>query len=519
MSDVRLTIDDREVVVPEGTTILEAARSVGIEIPHFCYHPGLSAPSNCRMCLVEVQGQDKLVPSCATAVADGMVVRTGTPRVHESHRSVMEFYLSNHPLDCPVCDQAGECVLQDYSYGWGSATSRFEETKVTQPVKDVGPDIVLYADRCIMCTRCVRFLREVSGTGELSVIHRGVRSEIHVAGDRPVTNPLAGNIVDICPVGALCSKDFLFKCRVWWLTSTASACPRCARACSIRVDSSEGRILRIKPRENAAVNGMWICDEGRFAFRQWHGAGRLDVPLVNGDRGFTHCDWDEAIALAARSLRQVAMRYGGESVAFIGSPWATIEENMLLARLFVSLGATMGSLWPAPAESPQRFPGFEISGEKAWNVAGARRTLMDVAGQLLTLDRLADEIERGRVRAVYALGGAYRGALVPCDDLGLELLEFFAIQTCFVTDKGLKANLILPGASPYEKVGTVRNERGVLQEVNAVMSPPGQARRDWDILMALAKALAATVDDDLTRAVLDRPAAQWNYTRSASGNE
>ncbi|MBN2582195.1 MAG: molybdopterin-dependent oxidoreductase [Planctomycetes bacterium] len=519
MSDVRLTIDGCEAVVPKGTTIIEAARSVGIEIPHFCYHPGLSVPSSCRMCLVEIEGQAKLVPSCATPVSEGMVVRTNTPRVHESHRSVMEFYLTNHPLDCPVCDQAGECVLQDYSYAWGSPTSRFEETKVTQPVKDVGPDIVLYADRCIMCTRCVRFLREVSGTGELSVVNRGVRSEIHVDPGRPVDNPLAGNIVDICPVGALCSKDFLFKCRVWWLTSTASTCPRCATACTIRVDTAEDRILRIKPRKNAAADNAWICDEGRFTFRQWQGAGRLDVPLVNQENGFTHCRWDEALALAARSLRHVAKRYGPEAIAFIGSPWATIEENMLLAKLFVSLGATAASIWPAPTETSQRFPGFRISAEKAWNVAGARRALLDVAGQLLTLDRLADEIEDGRLRAVYALGGAYRGALVPYEDLGLELLEFFAVQTCFMSDKGLKANLVLPGASPYEKTGTVRSESGSLQDVNAAVPPPGQARRDWDILRALADAMALDVGDELLPAVGHRDGAQWDYTRGASRND
>ncbi|NIA21265.1 MAG: 2Fe-2S iron-sulfur cluster binding domain-containing protein [Anaerolineaceae bacterium] len=413
MSDVQLIIDQTEMAVPEGTTIIEAARAAGVEIPHFCYHPMLSAPANCRMCLVEIEGRPKLAPSCSTPVAEGMNVRTNTPRVGQSHRSVMEFYLINHPLDCPVCDQAGECVLQDYSYGWGRPTSRFGETKVTQPVKEVGPDIVLYADRCIMCTRCLRFLQEVAGTSDLSVINRGACSEIHVQEDRPLDNPLSGNIVDICPVGALCSKDFLFKCRPWWLHSTRSACARCGRACSIRIDVSEDRIRRIKPLENRRVNDTWICDQGRFAFNEWQGAGRLDRPLVRREGGFGHCDWDEALETAARGLRQVGSRHGRGAIAMIGSPWSTSEENFLLARLFASFGATVAAVWPAASERPRKFPGFTISGEKAWNAAGARRAISQVVGQVLPIDRLAEEIEDGNIRAVYALGGAYRGANVP----------------------------------------------------------------------------------------------------------
>ena len=515
VSDVRLTIDQTEVVAPEGTTIIEAARSVGIEIPHFCYHPMLSGPANCRMCLVEIEGTEKLCPSCATPVAEGMVVRTNTPRVGQSHRSVMEFYLTNHPLDCPVCDQAGECVLQDYSYGWGRPTSRFEETKVTQPVKDIGPDIVLHADRCIMCTRCVRFLREVTGTAELSVINRGVCNEIHAEAGHAVDNPLAGNIVDICPVGALCSKDFLLKCRVWWLHSTRSACPRCARACSVRIDVNDGRIRRIKPMENREVNGTWICDQGRFAFNQWRGAGRLDTPLVRQGGGFGHCEWDEALETVVRGLRQVMNRHGQGAIAIVGSPWATNEENSLLARLFASLGATVASIWPAPSEAGRKFPGFAISGEKAWNAAGARRAVGEVIGQVLPMDRLADEIEEGNVHAVYALGGAYRGANVPYEDLSLELLEFFVVQTCFMTDKGMRAHLILPGASPYEKTGTVRNEDGIEQEVNAALEPPGQARRDWDILCSLAEALAMPHDEPGAETVERRRQASWNYMRGS----
>lgn len=517
MADVRLTIDDVSLVVPEGTNLIEAARSVGIRIPHFCYHPHLSRPANCRMCLVEIEGSPKLTPSCATAAQDGMVVRTRTPRAMDSHRSVMEFYLTNHPLDCPVCDQAGECVLQDYSYAFGPATSRFEDVKVTQPVKDVGPDIVLYADRCIMCTRCTRFLREVTNTNELVVTKRGVRNEIHVDPARPVDNPMAGNIVDICPVGALCSKDFLFKCRVWWLHSTASACPRCSRACSIRVDTNDGRIMRIKPMENPQVNATWICDQGRFAFQQWQGPGRLDTPLVRQGDGVGPATWPEALRRTADGLRAVIDRHGPGAVAFIGSPFATIEENRLLARLFASFGVTTAAVWEPPTGQAHEFTGFKISAEKAWNAAGARRAIADVVDNVLPVDRVADMVDAEQLRAVYALSGAYREATMEHDHLGFDRLELFAVQATFMCDLCLSAHVVLPGASPYEKTGTVRNEDGIEQAVAAAVDPPGQARRDWDILMMLAEAMAARPEGETPP---EAPhAAHWDYTRGSSQNE
>ena len=521
MSEVRINIDGREVSAAEGALLLDVALAAGIPIPYFCSHPLLSRPANCRMCLVEIEGAPKLTPSCMTPVKDGMVVRSNTPRVLESHRSVMEYYLANHPLDCPVCDQSGECVLQDYSWSFGSAVSRFEDVKVTQPIKDVGADVLLYQDRCIMCTRCVRFLREISGTGELVVIKRGVYNEIHADQMLRVDNPLAGNVVDICPVGALLIRDFLFKCRVWWLKSTASTCALCARGCSIRVDTNSGQVMRLKPRENMAVNGTWMCDFGRFAFRDWQHDERLCEPQVRRGDQLVQATWSEALKLSARLLRESIEQHGSGSVGYVLSPWLTNEEALLLGKLMTSFGVHVAAMWKAPQEDEQKFPGFRISGEKAWNRRGVEKALADLDVRLVDLAEMSQAIGQGKVRALYVAGGAsVRQKFVPADFPAAQL-EHLIVQDCFLRDElAAYADVVLPGASPYEKTGTIINEDGVSQEVNQALDPIGQARPDWDILRHLAQHMAAdgkAVPAGAAPAV--RAGSRWTYTRGNSENE
>src|SRR5580765_931000 len=272
----KITVDGKTIDAKDRQMILQACNDAGYPMPQYCYHPGLSIPASCRICLVEVEGIPKLVPSCQTPVRDGMVVRSKSPKAVANQKQVMEYLLINHPLDCPVCDQAGECLLQDYSYEYGRSQSRFEEDKAKKPKKDVGLNVLLYNDRCIMCTRCVRFTREVSGGSELFVEGRGHTEEISIFPGKPLDNKLSGNVVDLCPVGALLDKDFLFKQRVWLLKQAASISPADAGGENIYLEHNEGVIYRIKPRYNAEVNQWWISDDTRYSYKVLQDPTRLN---------------------------------------------------------------------------------------------------------------------------------------------------------------------------------------------------------------------------------------------------
>ena len=263
------TINGKEVTVPRGTAIIRAAATLGINIPHFCYHPALSAPANCRMCLVEVEKARKLEPACYIKVNDGMVVYTESEKVVAARQAVLEFILINHPVDCPICDQAGECKLQDYYMAYDAKPSRLNTGKVgKQKVYPIGPEVVYDGERCILCTRCVRFCDQITGTSELTVVERGDRTEIRTFPGRELDNPYSMNVTDICPVGALTTRDFRFKCRVWLMSSSDSICTGCARGCSVHLDHHLGETQRYRPRFNPEVNEYWMCDEGRLSYKE-----------------------------------------------------------------------------------------------------------------------------------------------------------------------------------------------------------------------------------------------------------
>jgi NADH-quinone oxidoreductase subunit G len=272
----KLTIDGKEITVEPGTKVIEAIKRLGIFIPHYCYHPGLSIAGNCRICMVDVEKSPKPQIACNTDCADGMVVRTDTDRAKETRRHVLEFLLINHPLDCPVCDQAGECWLQDYYMRFGLYDARFYEQKVKKPkAVPIGPTVMLDAERCILCSRCVRFSDEITKTSELGIVNRGDHSEIAVHPDKELNNKYSGNVVDICPVGALTDRDFRFKCRVWYLKKADSICPGCARGCNTEIHynldrpqhGGGDRVMRLKPREYPEVNQWWMCDAGRYGYK------------------------------------------------------------------------------------------------------------------------------------------------------------------------------------------------------------------------------------------------------------
>jgi len=331
MSTVTLTIDGKEVTVPKGTNLIEAAKYAGRSVPHYCYHPRLTVVGNCRICLVEVEGWPKLTIGCNTAAADGMVVHTSSDKVKRAHESVMELLLINHPLDCPICDQAGECKLQEYAVDHGSGITRYDFEKVHKP-KNVswGDKVVFDSERCILCTRCIRFLDEIAGTDEVSIDLRGEKATLIVKGDGKLTSPYQMNVIDLCPVGALTSKDFRFKSRVWFMRFTDTICTSCARGCNVVVGSRGERVLRMVPRHNPQVNDYWMCDAGRLHYAFVNDDERIVSPRVGG-KGAPYA---AAFAKAADLLAGA----GDRGVLAIASPFMTNEELFALKALLDHVG-------------------------------------------------------------------------------------------------------------------------------------------------------------------------------------
>src|SRR6185503_8265531 len=341
----KITINDQPVEVADGTTVIQAAQQAGIDIPHYCYHPDLPIDGNCRMCLVEVEKMPKLPPACATIATEGMVVRTTTEKVKQAVRGVLEFLLINHPVDCPVCDQAGECRLQDYYMVYGLHTSEIPlEMKVRKrKVVDLGEMVVLDQERCVLCSRCIRFFDHVTGTGEMQFFGRGDHVVIGTFDDRPLTNPYSGNVVDVCPVGALTSRDFRFKCRVWFLHSTDSVCGGCSTGCNVRIDHRDGTIFRMLPRRNVDVNRSWLCDEGRLSFHEIASGERIVRPLSKGREGLqAPVTWDDALSSIDSRLKEIGRAEGADSILGCASPSATNEALFLFKRyLSEQLGANL----------------------------------------------------------------------------------------------------------------------------------------------------------------------------------
>ena len=329
-----LEIDGQSVTVGADLNLIEAANRIGLEIPHYCYHPGLSIAGNCRICLVEIERMPKLQIACNTRVLDGMVVHTRSPKVAAARQAVLEFLLLNHPIDCPVCDQAGECKLQDYYMDYGRYRSRMPLGRKVRKGKviDLGPDVLLDQERCILCTRCTRFLDEVTHTSELAVFERGDHCVIDVVPGRRVDNAYATNIVDVCPVGALTSKDFRFRSRVWYLDRTESICTACSRGCNVDVYHRRGEVFRYRPRYNPDVNKWWLCDAGRRSYAALGGERRLTQPLVREEEGFSAVEWSVAAGYAVQRLRELVAARGGGGVAGVVSAQASNEEVYLFKR-------------------------------------------------------------------------------------------------------------------------------------------------------------------------------------------
>jgi NADH-quinone oxidoreductase subunit G len=491
---VSLTIDGQEIRAPKGTMVLEAARTAGILIPHYCYHAGLPVVGSCRMCLVEIEKVPKLQPSCATPVAEGMIVRTRTPQALENRRSVLEFLLANHPLDCPVCDQAGECELQNYYMEHGRYDARHDEDKTRRKkAVPLGPHIMLDQERCILCTRCVRFTRDITRTGELGVLSRGHRSVIDVFPGTTLDNPYSGNVADLCPVGALTDRDFRFQCRVWFLGSAPSVCPGCSRGCNIEIHFNrrfnpryhDRRVHRLKPRPNPEVNGFWICDEGRYSYPSIDAPDRLTAPALRRGDGLHEASWAEARGEAAGALQGALGENGPGAAAVMVSPQMSNEELFLARRLFRDRFGIDRIAGRAPAPPGASGDDFLIRADKNPNTRGMD-ILFPEAGDCRDL---LESCLEGRIRYLHI----FRHDLSRWYDPG-RLAEALREVDCVVFEGSWDsptarlADVVLPAAVYAEKEGTFVNFQGRVQRFHPAVAPIGRALADLEILARFAAA-------------------------------
>ncbi len=490
----RLTIDGREITVSEGTTVIQAAEQLGIFIPRYCYHPGLSIAGNCRICLVDVEKSPKLEIACNLAVREGMVVHTQSDEAEDGRRSVLEFLLANHPLDCPVCDQSGECDLQNFYMNFGLYDPRFREQKVKKKkAVELGPHVMLDQERCILCSRCVRFTDEITETGEFGIFNRGDRAELGIYPGEVLDNPYSANVVDICPVGALTEKDFRFAARVWYLSSAPTVCNGCSQGCNVdlhfvldRPHLNDGaRLVRIKPRYNAEVNQWWLCDEGRYGFG-WLDKARITKvqhgPAANGE-----ATWERALSTIATTFLEL----GKGQIGVIASAQLTNEELFLIREIFQnSLGARVSS---NISEKPGSADDFLIKADKNPNTRGA--TLLGLAGpDAPDAEQIVDEAVSGKLGALWVFGHDL------VELFGEERVRELAEKVGLFIFSGTNDNAtvpfahwVLPTAAYVEKDGTFVNCHGRVQRIGRAFAPLEDAREDWRLLLDLAGRLGQTL--------------------------
>ncbi len=463
---VNITIDGVELSVPKGTTLLDAAERIGVVIPRYCYHPGLSRPAVCRMCLVEVEGAPKPLPSCVQEVQDGMVVRTDNPEARKARRSAIEFLLVNHPLDCPICDAAGQCELQDYAFETGQLRTRNVEPKAVLGRDHVTEDIVYFADRCVLCTRCVRFMDEIAEDAVLQVINRGHKGFIDTMTGELFEHPFSMNIVDVCPVGALVNENFLFKPRSWDLDQTASICPGCSQGCNITLGAKENTLLRAKPRFNPEVNAYWMCDHGRSAVVNWGAGDRIEVPMVReGDR-LSPVDWARALEALADALQGNP----GPARAIV-SPGASNESLFVLRRLMETVGFEGGEfrVSTGPESVLRGFPKLRLRTDRAPNVKGA-----EIAGFRHIDDPIAKASSHSGT--LFVLEDDLDGAP---HDFAESAALFVYIGSKMSSTARNAAHIVFPSPTFAEMEGTFTNHEGRVQRFAQALRAPGLARPIW----------------------------------------
>ena len=471
----KVTIDGKELDAPDGINLIQAAEKLGIEIPNYCYHPGLSVVGNCRMCLVDVEKAPKLQIACNTKVAEGMVVHTANERVKRAQGSVLEFLLINHPIDCPVCDQAGECKLQDYYMDYDHQPSRFPLGKKNHKGKaiDIGSGVMLDQERCILCARCTRFFDEVTHTSELAIFERGDHNRIDIFPGREVDNKYAGNVVDICPVGALTEKDFRFRMRVWYMHRTPSVCGGCERGCAIDVHHHRGKIYRLKPRYNPEVNSFWMCDEGRHAFPALQGEGRLTSPLVQSGDRLAPESWPTALRRAAARIRETVGQYGANAIGALVGAGATNEEAFAMKRLMAAIIGSrhLGALSFSPPGA-SGDDGLLIRANKNPNTRGLAALGLPLDG----IDRLAAAAASGELKVLIALRADAARAIGEAEFMKrFGALDYLILLDTDANETARMANQVLPIAAYPELDGSFTNFEGHVQRLHAAFDPPGEA--------------------------------------------
>ena len=514
MDTVTLTIDGQPVTVEKGKTVLQAAIESGIKIPYYCYHPGLGIDGSCRVCIVKIEKMPKLQTSCSTPVAEGMVVSTQTPDVVEARASVFEFLLINHPLDCPVCDKGGECPLQDFSYSFGPNESRMEfprrvfDGEGVRADVDFGPTLMLNRNRCILCTRCVRFMREIDTDAQISIADRGYGSEIATFQEEGVHSLLSGNLMDVCPVGAITTRDYRFKSRPWDNPEAVDTiCTLCEKGCNTtawikaKPEWAKGaQLIRTTPRFNPEVNGYWMCDIGRFDYRWIEGDERLQRPLLRTESGALEpTDWSNAL----RKLAERVTAHGASELRFLVSAHASLEELYLIGRLGGTLGLPEDGVaisWRYREKPQPPRAKFKIPPSDAPNVNGARDLGFPVKASSkgeTDISAFRAAVEQGRVRTLYVFDPGPEGYIgdvswiIAARQAGR--LPLLIVQGVLMTALAKAADIVLPGASWVEKEGAFVNGQGRLQAASRAIAPPGEAQEDWQIFVNVGLALGATI--------------------------
>jgi NADH-quinone oxidoreductase subunit G len=520
-------VNDKSVDIGnDRLNCVQAAERAGVHVPHYCYHPALSVVASCRMCLVEmgelkdgkVTMVPKVFPGCQTPVKDGTVIVTGDydkrdpshptlaydpkyvpgDRAKKSQADTLEGLLLNHPLDCPVCDKAGECKLQDYAFEYGRSETRLVDEKNQPPNKpEISSKIALFTDRCILCTRCVRFTREFSGTAELTVVSRGHHSEIDVFPGEPLENKLAGNVVDLCPVGALGSKDFLYKQRVWYLKTQDSVCPRCSTGCSIHVDANKDVVFRLRPRENPEANGYFMCDEGRYGYHHADAADRIKRPLVRRSGNLVTAPYADAVKELQADFADHVRKHPA-AVWLVLSPFLTVEEAYLAARwvkdqskqvkLALGFVPVVGEDDTYPKDRrgrPVQPVRFTIRAEKCPNRRGVEEVVRHFEGSVAPFPKAVEAASRGEAKALFLTGGyPDRETLSLPAEMPGELT--LAVTEIFPGPATANARYLLPSAAFSEREGIYVNHAGLAQLVRRACRPPLDARSEGQLFVDLA---------------------------------
>jgi NADH-quinone oxidoreductase subunit G len=515
METVSLTIDGRAVTVEKGRTVLQAAIENGVKIPYYCYHPGLGIDGSCRVCIVKIEKMPKLQTSCSTPVADGMVVSTQTPDVVEARASVFEFLLINHPLDCPVCDKGGECPLQDFSYSFGPNESRMEfprrvfDGEGVRADVDFGPTLMLNRNRCILCTRCVRFMREIDTDAQISIVDRGYGSEIATFQEEGVHTLLSGNLMDVCPVGAITTRDYRFKSRPWDNPHAADTiCTLCEKGCNTtawikaKPEWAKGaQLIRMTPRFNPEVNDYWMCDIGRFDYRWIEGEERLQKPLLRNETGTLEpADWTNALTKLAD---RVTAAGGQSALRFFVSAHASLEELFLIARLGQAFSVPEDGVaisWRYREKPQPPRVKFRIPPSDAPNINGAKDLGFPVhASEAGEPDVAAfrRQVEEGSIKALYVFDPGPEGSIGDVawiiDARRSGRIGLLIVQGVLMTALAQAADVVLPGASWVEKDASYVNGDGRLQGASRAIAPPADAQEDWQVLVNVGLALGAAL--------------------------